>query len=121
MRTRLLDEDGDWSFGKGQNDYLSGTSAVVQSIRTRLLSFLGDCFFDTAAGIDWYTRLGAKDDIPLKLDISAIILNTPEVTGLLEVQSNLDPASRGLTVQYVVQTVYSTIPIRSTFTYDFSI
>ncbi len=36
MRVRALDVNGDFTYGKGQNDYLTGNAAVGQSIKTRL-------------------------------------------------------------------------------------
>ena len=50
--------DNDWTFGKGRQSYLRHEAAIKQSIRTRLMSFLGDCFFDINAGIDWWRFLG---------------------------------------------------------------
>jgi hypothetical protein len=107
MRVRALDSDHDWTFGKGQNNYFRNNLAVVQNIDTRLQSFLGDCFFDTGAGIDWFTLLGAKDQLSLTLSISSTILNTADVTGLEELSVELSETTRRLTCQYKVQTIYS--------------
>lgn len=106
MRVRSLDAAGDWLFGKGQNDYLTANAAVVQNISTRLLMFLGDCFFDTAAGIDWFNLLGAKNETALSLAVAAVILNTEEVTALNQLSIGLDVA-RNLTIKFQVQTIYS--------------
>lgn len=107
MRVRALDENHDWLFGKGQNDYLIANAAIVQNINTRLSSFLGDCFFDQGAGIDWFNLLGAKDQTTLNLSISAVILNTQNVTGILQLSADLSSA-RVFTVRYKVQTTFST-------------
>lgn len=109
MKVRALDSNGDWTFGKGQNDYLSGNRAVSQKIKTRLMSFLGDCFFDLGAGVDWFTYLGSKDQLALNLAISAVILNTTDVTGIQQLSAVLEPSNRKFTVQYRVQTVYSVL------------
>lgn len=105
MLVRALDIDHDWTFGKSQNDYLRNKSAVIQNIDTRLNEFLGDCFFNNGAGIDWFNLLGAKDQAALKLAITTVILNTAEVVGLLQLSSNLNDI-RNLNVQYTVQTTY---------------
>ena len=118
MRVRQIDATGDWMYGKGQNDYLTANPAVAQNINTRLNSFLGDCFFDSGAGLDWFNLLGAKDQTALNLSISAVILNTREVTGILQLFTTLD-VTRRFTVQYRVQTSYSTAS--STFVFDSSI
>lgn len=106
MRVRAIDVNHDWEFGKGQNDYKTGNDAIAQDIDTRLNCFLNDCFFDTGAGIDWFNQLGAKDQLQLNLSISAVILNTDGVVGILQLSSNLSQ-NRNFTVAYRVQTIYS--------------
>lgn len=108
MRVRAIDGAGDWLFGKGRNDYKRDTKAVAQSIATRLRSFQNDCFFDVNAGVDWWNLLGSKDLTALKLDISATILNTPDVLNMIELFFDVDPATRNLSISYEVNTVYST-------------
>jgi hypothetical protein len=116
MSVRALDKNGDWIYGIGANAYLTGNAEVAQAIQTRLQSFLGDCFFDTAAGLDWYGYLGGKDQLGLNLAISAVILNTANVTGIRQLSINLDDNTRIFTVQYQVQTTYS--QLSGAFQYD---
>lgn len=118
MRVRALNSSHDWLFGKGQNDYFVNNFAVIQNINTRLNCFIGDCFFDQGAGIDWLNLLGSKNQAALNLAISTVILNTPEVTGLLQLSSGLN-TQRKFTVNYQVQTAYSTA--FNTFVFDTSI
>lgn len=118
MRVRALNSNHDWLFGKGQNDYLYGNAAIAQNINTRLSSFLGNCFFDIASGIDWYNLLGSKDQTALNLSISSTILNTEMVTGILQLTIGLN-ANRNFTVSYKVQTTLSVT--QSTFVFDSSI
>ena len=108
MRVRALDGTHDWTFGKGRNNYLRDNAAVAQNIDTRLNSFLGDCLFDSGAGIDWFNLLGNKNRLALNLAVSAVILNTAYVSGILQLSINLDSA-RNLTITYRVQTVFSRI------------
>lgn len=115
MIVRAIDNTGDWLFGKGKNDYKSKNDAIAQNIQTRLQSFLGDCFFETTAGIDWFGFLGGKDQIALNLAISATILNTENVTGIKQLSINLT-AARLFVVSYNVQTTYSTV--QDAFQYD---
>lgn len=117
-RARQIDGTHDWLFGRGQNDYVRNRDAVAQSINTRLNSFLGDCFFDTGAGLDWFNLLGSKNQVALNLAISAVILNTAYVTGILQLLVSLS-ASRNFTIEYRVQTAYSAVS--GTFTLDTSI
>lgn len=116
MRVRALDANGDWTYGKGLNDYVTQNRAVAQNIQTRLLSFLGDCFFDLGAGIDWFTFLGGKDQLSTNLAVSAVILNTTDVTGIRQLSIVLSPTTRKLTIQYKVQTTFSVLS--GEFQYD---
>lgn len=108
MRVRALDSAGDWLFGKGQNDYKTGRDATAQNLQTRISSFLGDCFFDLTAGIDWFNLLGGKDTLSLQLAVSAVILNTQNVLSILELTSNLN-SQRVLTLFYKVNTSYGVV------------
>lgn len=102
MIVRALDKTNhDWLFGKGQNDYKRGNDALVQVIRTRLLMFLGDCFFATDQGVNWFNLLGGKDEVAINLAVSAVILNTPNVTSLTQLSINLD-SSRLLAIVYSI-------------------
>jgi len=116
MRVRALDALGDWTYGKGRNNYKTGLLAVSQNIQTRLLSFLGDCFFSLDSGIDWFNLLGSKNQLAINLAVSKEILNTQDVTGLIQLGIDLD-VNRNLTITYQVQTTYSRI-IRGNFIYD---
>ena len=115
MIIRALDSNHDWTWGRGRNNYLRMNNAVIQNIDTRLNSFLGDCFFDLEAGIDWFNLLGSTNQLALKLAISAVIINTENVTALLELSSVIDE-NRRITIQYEVTTVYSTRQLRGQIT-----
>lgn len=117
MIVRALDSGGDWTFGASLSDYKSANAAVAQNIQTRLSSFLGNCFFDVNAGIDWFGFLGgSKSVIALQLAISAVILNTENVVGILQLGVNLNDNSRSFTISFNVQTTYSVS--HGTFTYS---
>lgn len=115
MIVRALNGVGDWEFGKGKNDYKRDINAVKQNIKTRLMSFLGDCFFDITAGVDWFTLLGGKDPLALELAVSTVILNTQMVTGLLQLNVTVSP-SRTMSLTYRVQTTLG--ETGDTFQYD---
>jgi hypothetical protein len=107
MIVRTIDSNHDWTFGKGRNNYRQNNDAVTQNINTRLYAFINDCFFDKDAGIDWWNLLGSKNKLALELAVSATILNTEGVTGLLALSANLDQ-NRNITIVYQVVTTYST-------------
>jgi len=108
MIVRSLDVDGDWTYGKGKNDYKSDNDAVAQELQTRINSFLGDCFFDMAAGIDWFNLLGAKDKFALQLSVSSVILNTQGVESILELSLDLN-IDRQLTLFYKVKSSFGIV------------
>lgn len=119
MIVRALNSDHDWTFGASLNNYLRSNRAVAQNIETRLLCFLNDCFFDTQAGLDWMTFLGgSKNPLALRLALSATILNTPQVVGIVQLSTNLNHTTRVFSVSYQVQTTFSTTSLSSTFTFD---
>ena len=111
---RALDRTHEWLFGKGKNDYVTGNQAVAQNINTRLQSFVGDCFFDLNAGIDRFNLMSNKNQVAITLAVSAVILNTPNVTSLLALSISLNDATRKLTSTYQVQTFYSKFTSSST-------
>lgn len=107
MIVRAIDTNNDWLFGKGRNDYKSNMDAIIQNIKTRLQSFLGDCFFAQGDGIDWFNLLGGKDRLALQLEVTAAILNTDGVTRLNSLSISENRTTRRITLQYYVETVFS--------------
>lgn len=105
MITRGVDAQNDWMFGKGKNDFKRNIFAVGQNVKTRLQSFLGDCYFQSDAGIDWFNLLGDKNLPALELAISSVILNTSGVTGIVELSTTVGE-NREVTTQYTLDTVY---------------
>jgi hypothetical protein len=106
MRIREIDADNDWQWGKGINNYKMNNYAIEQLIKTRLQSFLGDCFFATSDGIDWYNLLGSKNQVALNLAISATILKTAGVIGLVQLLVDVS-SGRKITISYEVNTIYT--------------
>lgn len=106
MIFRNLDSNGDFTFGRGVANYINQNAAIGLNIKTRILSWVGDCFFDTGAGIDWANRLGSKNQRALlELDLKRIILQSSGVTGIVSFDTNL--TGRSFTANYTVNTIYS--------------
>jgi len=108
MIVRSVDQDNDWTFGKGKNDYKRDRDALAQVIKTTLQNFLGDCFFAVSEGIDWWNLLGSKKKTELELNVASTILNIPEVTELIAVSAILDE-NRSIRLQYSCNTIYGEI------------
>lgn len=107
MIFRSLDNNGDWVFGTGTSAYASGNTAIGLNIKTRLLSWLKDCFFAQTAGIDYYNRLGNKGQFDkLAADMKRIIAQSFGVTGIIKF--SLTQVGREFLASYTVQTIFST-------------
>lgn len=89
MRFRGIDANGDWVFGKGRNSYLRDNEALMMNIRTRLLEFLNDCFWDMEKGIDWWTLMGGKDLKKILVDVQRTILRSYQVKRIVNLDYNL--------------------------------
>ena len=89
MRFRGIDSNGDWVFGKGRNSYLKDNEALMMNIKTRLLEFLGDCFFDLEKGIDWWTLLGGKNLKKILVDVQRTILRSYQVKKIVNLDYTL--------------------------------
>lgn len=106
MIFRNLDADGDWTFGQGKSNYAQAELAINLNIKTRLLSWVGNCFFDLLAGIDWLTRLDKGQQQNLVNDLTALILQSYGVVAVNSLNYNLS-AERVMTVTYNIQTIYT--------------
>lgn len=107
MKVRAVDTNHDWTFGLGLQDYKVNERAIGQNIKTRLLSFYRDCFFDSEAGIDWFNLLGYGTRALLLMSIKQTILATENVVGINSVDLQVDERARSFTVSYDVKTIYS--------------
>ena len=105
MIIRTVLENGDWTFGKGQNNYLDQDSAIAQNIRSRLLSWEGDCFWDLEGGIDWRNLMDRGSQTELEYAIKTNIIQAEGVAKLISLTTVLD-VNRKLTVTYSVETIY---------------
>ena len=107
MRVRAVDENHDWTFGRGLQDYKVDEKAVSQNVKTRLLSFYRDCFFDLESGINWFALLGRGTVNLLTLAIKQNIINTNGVVGLNSVSVDYDRITRHITLKYDIKTIFS--------------
>lgn len=104
---RAIDASGDFSFGQGRQNYLSGEAEINQDIATALKVFLGECFFNTSAGVDWWNLLGKSDLAGILLQCRAVIASRAGVTKITSVNAYLNALTRALIVDYKVSTIFS--------------
>lgn len=106
MIIRALDINGDFAFGIGKNNYLNGQMGIAENVKTRLLSFVGDCFFDTQAGIDWFRLLGTHStEQEIILSCRRVILQS---YGVVRVNRfSVSYTGRSLRLEYNIDTIFT--------------
>lgn len=107
MIFRQIDSNGDWLFGKGVNDYARNEDAIELNIRTRLLSWVGDCFFALADGIDWRNRLDVGQQAALTEEIKSNLLQAFGTMEINDVQASFNGNTRRLDLLYDIKTIFS--------------
>ena len=106
MSVRAIDKaTGDWTFGQGRQNYLTGNAEIAQNIRTALLIFLGEWFADTSIGVDWWRLTGGRDANAIVVACRKVIAGVDGVTKINSVDVTL--VGRKLSVAYNVATVFS--------------
>lgn len=110
MRYRALDANGDYSFGRGQGNFLINSSAcVAQSVQTRLQLWLGEWFLNPTDGTPWLQNVFGKfSKIVADMAIRARVLATQGVTGISDYVSSFDPVARTFSVKFSITTVFDT-------------
>ncbi|HBJ2623545.1 TPA: hypothetical protein LA827_003348 [Clostridium botulinum] len=95
MRYRILDVNGDYQFGKGQQNFTYGTYAVAQAIKTRLKLLKGEWWENTSEGLPLYQSIlgvnGTNDNLYI-IDslIKNRIINTKNVISIDNFKSSFD-------------------------------
>ncbi len=116
MRYRMMDANGDYTFGQnGANFFVNTPAAVAQAVQTRLKLIEGEWFLDTSAGTPYNSLiLGAGTIGTYDAAIQGVILNSPGVTGIANYASTVDPITRKAVVTCTIDTQYGTATVQST-------
>ena len=107
MGFRNLDDNHDWTFGVGRNNYVIENQEIELNIETRVLSFLGDCFFAITEGIDYWNLLEYNKQDQLENAVMNTIAQTDGVQKVENVDILLG-SNRHITLSYTIYTIYST-------------
>ena len=102
---RLLDVDHDWIFGGGKQSYAKDLSALLLDLETRILSWVGDCFWDLDAGIDWMNLLEYNTQNQLESSLKNITFRTEGVIKVNDISISLDN-TRTVEVKLNVDTIF---------------
>ena len=106
MDIRGVTDTGDWTFGRGAQNYARLDDAIMTDIATKLKMYQGEAFWNTDAGIPWFSLLGQKRTDPLVYEIRKAVLGVNGVIRVNSVSVELDAQRRAL-LQYSVDTIYS--------------
>ena len=110
MQVRAIKKDNEgyseWLFGHSFADYRTQQNQIMQDIYTALYEWKYDCFFALENGIDWYTRLGSKNQKEL-LDQDVYDCIEGRIGVLSVFDFNSDVVGRHYTCNCKVYTDYS--------------
>ena len=108
MIIRNLTANHDWTFGQGQQNYLTNQNAIIENVNTRLLSFINDCFFDLETAVDWFRLLGSKStQQEIILSCRATILASYGVIRVNSVNIVSQRNARNLILSYNCDTIFT--------------
>jgi hypothetical protein len=116
MRYRILDQNGDYSFGRGQQNITYGKYAVSQAIKTRLKQLKGEWWEDKEDGLPLFEQILGKPGINGNVTIidSLIkerIVETIDVISIQEFTNDYNSANRSYSFNCTVNTKYGTISV----------
>lgn len=107
---RGIDADGDFFFGQGRSNYLRNNDAIQADIKTALQMFLGECFWSTGTGVDWWNLVGGKNPAAqagILLQTRTVILSVDGVVQINSVSVSYSSGTRHLALQYSINTIFS--------------
>jgi hypothetical protein len=109
MRYRILDQNGDYSFGQGSKDfYINNPAAVAQACLTNLLLFSGEWYLNNNLGVPYFEGiLGVHGQAQADATFMAAITAVQGVVSLVNYESTLDPVTRAYSVASgTINTIY---------------
>jgi len=115
MRYRREDDDGDYTFGQGDDTWLiNSAEAVAQAVKTRFLLWYGQWFLDTTAGTPWIQSvLGKQKPETYNLAIRQRILETQGVNSIQSFNTDVNTTTRRVTFTATIDTIYGTTTVTS--------
>ena len=115
MRYRREDENGDYTFGQGDNTFLiNSPEAVAQAVKTRFELWRGQWFLDLTEGTPYIQSvLGKQRSDVYILAIRERILDTRGVSAILEFEASYTGENRRVTFTATIDTIYGTTTVTS--------
>jgi len=113
MIYRRLDSNGEYSFGRNSQDFISETDAVAQAVQTRLNLLKGEWWEDADDGLPLFQNIlgssGSNQNIRVIDNIIKKRIN--ETAGVLSIDSfvsSYNSEIRAYNYQATITTIYST-------------
>ena len=104
MIVRELDNNHDWTFGRGFTNYLNGSDSIAQCVKTKLFALKRDWFLNRDDGIAWFDYLTKNPNTKqLEIDVRTEIFKVEGVLNIDEFDILLDPENR----QFLIQITYT--------------
>lgn len=115
MKYRREDENGDYTFGQGDNTWLiNSPEAVAQAVKTRFLLWYGQWFLNTTEGTPWLQSVLSKQNPETyNLAIRRRILETRGVNSIIAFETTLNTSSRRVIFTATINTLYGTTTVIS--------
>ena len=108
MNTYAIDDNHDMYVMNGQIARVSKSDAILQLIKTRLLTVEEEWFMDLSAGLPWYTKILVKpvDLYKIRSYLSREIITTEGVDSLLSIELQYNNEERKLDVVFSYTDIY---------------
>lgn len=115
MKYRREDEKGDYTFGQGDNTWLTNSpEAVALAVKNRFLLWYGQWFLDKSEGTPWIESvLGRQRPDTYNLAIRKRILETRGVNSIIAFDTTLNTSSRRVLFSATIDTLYGTTTVIS--------
>lgn len=116
MKNRRLDDNWDYCFGRGAQNYITGADAVAQAVKSRLLLLCHEWWEDLEDGLPlWDKILGSSGSVKNRQAVDLIIRDrisgTSGVLAVTEFSSTYE--RRNYKFSATVETIYGIIYLSS--------
>jgi hypothetical protein len=107
----LVEDTNDLNFESRDLTVVSGSALVAQRLKVALQLFKGEWFLDAEQGVPWYQEILEKgvDTNVIDSILRDKVIKTPGVNRILEWSSEIDAATRTVSVAFTVDTVYGPV------------
>lgn len=108
MKYRKLTSSGDYSFGNNMNDFVEGSEAIAQAIKTRILLFYREWWEDLNNGIPMFQNIigqvnAANIQLALESVLTKRIREFSQVKTVSYEEVNIDTKTRSVSFTIKVE------------------